>query len=513
MLTLLPWCPLKAQWTELTVGSEASQYLYALQLRGAWGGESSAMRPFSPSVVRRWRRDSTPPHAWQARFSAAPRRLEVLRPSALVTYAGGDLPWSNNDGAVWQGLGLTNVVSAGVAWSAGRWSVRLEPVFFRTQNAGFALQGDTTLGVNAFVDPPRSCCIDLPQRFGRTAYSRLDFGQSEARVEFGRFTAGLSTMNISWGPGLRHSLLFTGNAPGVPHLFLGSADAWRTRVGRLTGRLYYGRASSSGWEPLAAGPHRLVTGVLASWQPPSGRGFEVGAARLYNRYWPSNAASLQTLTAPFGSFFSDQETFAGGPADNQLISTYARWRSETHGLEVYAEFGRNDRSLDVRDVVVEPEQNSAWLIGFARTLRGPTPSFWLLRGDVVNGRVGSISRLNRGQALFYEHSSVTAGHTQRGQLLGSSLLERSGGLELALDRFSPRGRIGGVLTSRAMPESRLEGQLQGATRTQWALESSAARFVGQMEVTVRGGYVLDINRVAGQDGSAGYLSVGSRWKF
>ncbi|MEI6739313.1 MAG: hypothetical protein WCK74_03285 [Gemmatimonadaceae bacterium] len=502
-----------AQWGELTAGTEASPYLYAMQLRGWWGGESSAIRPVGPRVVQRWMRDSVGAHPWQSRFTPSTRALQLLRPTLMVAYVGGDFPWSVNDGALWQGLGVTTAVSMGLTARLGPVSLRLQPLLFRTENRGFALDGDTTRGRTPFADAARPCCIDLPQRFGRSPYARLDPGQSELRVELGPVVAGLSTRNISWGPGLRHSLLFTGNGPGVPHLFLGTSEAWRTPLGRLSGQLLYGKASPSGVEPAVAVRDRLVTGLVASWQPPSGRGLEIGAARLYHKFWPADGFTAHTLLAPFGSLFTDLQYYYGGDADNQLLSFFARWRSEAQGLEVYGEFGRNDRSIDLRDVVVEPEQNSAWLVGFAKSTARSAPVFWLFRGDIANGRIGSISRTNRPQVFFYEHAPITQGHTQRGQLIGTSLLERTGGMELAADRYAPNGRLGLLVTTRAMPPGNEEGVLSTQARTQWALEASAVRFVGAGDVTLRLGWVVDVNRAPGHDGHAAYLSVGSRWGF
>jgi hypothetical protein len=503
-----------AQWQELTSGTEASQYLYAMQLYGVWGGESSALRPFGPKAVARWMRDSATAHPWAPRFVASRRRIQWLRPMAVATYGAGDFPWSYNDGALWQGVGVTTAASVGVALRFGPLSLRVEPLAFRAQNAPFALDGDTTRGRTPFADAVRPGTIDLPQRFGRTPYARLDPGQSEFRLDLGPFAAGLSTMNRNWGPGLRHALLLTGNAPGVPHLFLGTSDRWVTPIGRLNGQLYYGKASPSGYGPDADRRDRLLTGIVGSWQPRNGRGFEIGGARLYNKFWPAGGFSARTLSAPFGSFFTDLQFYFGGEADNQLLTAFARWRSEAHGIEVYGEFGRNDRSIDVRDVVVEPEQNSAWMVGAARSTH-PTAggAFWLLRGDLVNGRVGSISRLSRGQALFYEHSPVTDGHTHRGQLLGSPLLERTGGVELAIDRFTPRGRMGAMLVNRAMPSDGAEGQPSAGVRTQWALELTGVRFRGPSDLFARAGVVLDARRAPQRDRHTTYLSVGTRLGF
>lgn len=502
--------PLSAQWSELTIGAEAEQYLRAMQLRGVWSGEASAIRPYGPQPVRRWMRDSVPAHPWSARFRADSGMVHLLRPMMMVNRTGGDFPWGFNDGALWQGVGLTTAVSAGFA-AHWRWvSLRLEPIFFRAQNADFTLAGDTTRGVNPFVDQMQPGTIDVPQRFGRVPYQRVDLGQSELRVDFGPFAAGLSTMNQVWGPGMRHTLILTGNAPGIPRLFLGSSHAWRTPLGRFSGQLLYGKAAPSGYEPSVQVPDRLVSGLVVSWQPPSGRGLEIGGARFYHRFWPKGGFGLRDLTIPFGSFFQDAQVYSGGAADNQLASIFFRWRAENDGFEVYGEFGRTDRSIDLRDVELEPEQNAAWLAGFTRLFGLSGPSFWLVRADVANARIGSISRLSRAQGTFYDHGRITQGHTLRGQILGTYLLERTGGLEVAVDHYARWGRVGGMLTQRAMPEDLREGVLAADARSQWALEGSATRFVGKHDLFMRAGWVLDVNRRPGADAAARFLTLGTR---
>lgn len=505
--------PLSAQWGELTIGAEAEQYLRAMQLRGVWGGEASAIRPYGPQPVRRWMRDSLSLHPWSARFradSGMVHRVHLLRPMVMVNGTFGDFPWGFNDGALWQGMGLTTAASVGVS-AHWRWiSLRVEPLFFRAQNGNFTLAGDTTRGINAFVDQQRPGSIDLPQRFGRTPYQRVDPGQSELRFDIGPFAAGVSTMPQVWGPGMRHALFLTGTGPGIPHLFLGTSRAWRTPAGRLSGKLLYGKAKPSGFEPSVAVRDRLVSGLVASWQPPSGRRVEIGVARFYHHFWPEGGFRLKYLSLPFGSLFKDVQIYEGGPADNQLASVFFRWRAEDDGFEVYGEFGRTDRSIDARDVALEPEHNAAWLAGFSRLFGLSASSFWLVRGDVANGRIGSITRLSRGQSTIYDHSPITQGHTVRGQLLGTYLLERTGGLEVSVDRYARWGRVGGVLTQRAMPEDLSEGVRAAAARSQWAVEGSATRFVGKHDLFMRAGLVLDVNRRPGTDATAKFLALGVR---
>ena len=500
----------RAQWTELVAGTEASRYLHAAQLTGLWGGEATGLRPYGPAVIDRWKRDSVARHPWASRFNRRTRWISILRPQLQGTYARGDFPWIQDDGPVWQGLGATTTASAGIALRIGPLSARLEPVVFRSGNQPFPLLGDTARRPSPFLDALRPYGIDLPQRFGRGTYQRVDAGQSEIRLDLKGLAVGVSTGTRMWGPGLRHGMLLSEQAPGIPHLFLGTSRAWRSPLGRLSGLLFYGKGTPSGFQPPIDTADRLISGAIAIWRPPTSEAFEFGVGRLYHKFWTGSELSARTFTAPFGSFFTDRQTYAAGEADNQLLTVFARLRSPEDGFEVYGEFGRNDRGYDARDIVLEPDHNSAWLIGFAKASRVAQPTFWLVRGDLVNGRIGSISRLNRAQAFFYEHYPITTGHTQRGQLLGSPLLERTGGAELAVDRYMRSGRIGLLLTSRAMPTEAFEGELSSRVRTQWAVETSLLRFVGRSDVLLRGGYILDVNRWPGLNGRASYLSLSTR---
>ncbi len=508
---LLP-AALGAQWREVTVGSEAELYLRAMQTRGVWNGEPAAIRGYGPQATGRWMNELVTDHPWAERFGADSSRVWLLRPMVQASFNSA-YAWGFNDGAAWQGQGATVAATLGFG-ARWRWvSLRVEPMFFRAQNGDFQLLGDTTRGANRFVDQQRPGSIDLPQRFGRAPYQRIDAGQSELRVDVGPVASGVSTMNRFWGPGVRHSLLLGGNSAGFPHLFLGTSRAWHTPIGRFAGQLVYGKLSPSDHAPPAPTRDRFGSGLVASWQPPSGKGFEVGVSRFYHREWPAGGPRLGDLTVPFGSLFEDFQVSKGGAADNQLISLFARWRAEEDGFEFFGEFGRNDRSGDSRDLALEPEHNSAWLLGFANTYHLEGTQLWMVRGEYVNGRIGSIQRLGRGQATFYDHSPITQGHTERGQLLGSPLLERSDGFELAVDRWARWGRAGLTVVQRAMPSDLEEGVSLATARSQWYTEASVVRFVDRGELFARAGLVFDLNRRPGSDELNSYLQAGARLNF
>src|SRR5690606_12669349 len=92
--------------------------------------------------------------------------------------------------------------------------------------------------------------IDLPVRFGRTAYTRAYLGQSSIRLNLKSFSVGISSENLWWGPGRRNSLIMSNTAPGFLHATLNTLKPIYTPVGSFEGQLIAGRLEGSGFGVL-----------------------------------------------------------------------------------------------------------------------------------------------------------------------------------------------------------------------------------------------------------------------
>jgi len=162
--------------------------------------------------------------------------------------------------------------------------------------------------------------------------------------------------------------------------------------------------------------------------------------------------------------------------------------------------------------VVEPEHNSAWMLGAFKVV-GPASladGFWTLRVEVGNGRVVPLQNIGRAQSTFYDHDRLTQGHTESGQLLGSPLIDRSGGIDFAADRWVRRGRIGVSLLERQMPGNLGVGFPAGDARSQWDVGVGGTVFVGSSDLTFAAGNVWDLNRLPSTDVGNAYVRVGVR---
>ena len=156
----------------LPVGDAWEEYLRVLQAVGLAGGGSLTVRPLSwgyslgtlnPGAEHPWALRVSPPSrtdlSGNVSISFAHPSLEIFVNSA---YADGQ-----NDGAVWQGKGLSTALEAGSTLSVGPLNLTVNPVLLYSQNASFELAPLNLPDMPVYGYPWR--WIDLPQRFGPDA--------------------------------------------------------------------------------------------------------------------------------------------------------------------------------------------------------------------------------------------------------------------------------------------------------------------------------------------------------
>lgn len=445
----------------------------------------------------------------------APTPAQTVRTVAVVASLGlrlnwnSDFPSSVEQGPAWTGRGLTTALQPRVA---ARWrgiSVVLAPKLWTTQNT--ALRLIPVAGANPYADAMRPLDIDLPQRLGPGSVGRLDPGHSA--LEFQSFGARLAFTSapVRIGPGLSHGILLSPDAPGFPRVELGTSRPLRTVIGDFQGTLSAGQIGQTAWAPDRRNGSRSGSFVEGRWRPLSNDRLELGGARFYNRDWSGARAS--DLFIPFGSLFNDAQVFQGGAADNQLVSIFGAVRSPDAGLEVWAEFGLNDRQTDARELAVELEHNSAWLFGLRKAWRNAAGALWSVEATGASAKIPPIERF-RGQATFYEHSPLTQGHTNRGHLLGTRLLERNGGSELRIDRHNTSGRIGLILGTRDLSQERALAVSEDRIRREWSVLAEWWRPVARgLELFGRVGAIADLNRHPTRgDAYSVILTTGATWR-
>lgn len=494
---------------EVLPGGELEGYLRMLQVAGKSRAYPWSVRGFSPGDVERLApRDSL--HPWAGRYTfergepGEPQlHVHPVRTRAVFNSA---FPYGGNDGAVWAGKGLTTAVEAGVT---ARWrglSLTLAPVAFHAQNAEFALEGEGTAGLAPFVDARYPNQIDLPQRFGEGAYSRIDPGQSTLRADVGPAAVGISTANQVWGPAFDYPIMQGTNAPGFVHAFLGTSRPLDLWIGKVHGRAFWGRLEESPFAPTAADSAvRFGTGLVVAFSPRGVPGLEFGFSRFFHMPWPEGGPGGEEIFKPLETFFKvnlynvivDGDTIesAESVVANQLAALFGRWTFPESGLELYGELASEDHRHNLRDWLLEPDHATTYSLGFRKVWMRDERRFWSIRGEILNGQASHLARTRR-QDPFYIHAHTRQGHTSRGQLLGSPEAYGGGASNLALDFYHPGGRVTGFW-KRAVRQEQGRFLSTGVVETPDVMQSLGAEallFRGRWELVGGLEGVYDFNR-------------------
>ena len=450
---------------EIFVSSQADNYLRYLQTVGKVPEHPWSSRGFSEREIRKLTaKDSASP--WRERFvddswQLGGIRFGLIAPHLSARYNTG-FAYGSNDGPVWAGRGLTSAAQLGFHASWKFISLKVAPVAFRSENQEFDIAATGRPGPGLFGNPDFGG-VDLPQRFGSTAYSQADPGESTLRIDLPFVTAGVSTANQGWGPGHTFPILLGNNAAGFPHAFVGSSEPINIGIGKLHGRVFWGELFQSDYSTVTGrstyvsraepGTKRFATGIILVAQPRGLPGLEVGGARFFHSIWPSSGIPRSYITKVFQGIhkknvkpdrFQDPRFPGGlddvGISDNQLVSLFARWVLPRSGFELHAEYGRDDHSYDFRDLIQELDHSRSYSVGARKVFRSTPDGLTAGRVEILNFQLPQLSRY-RGEGEMYVHGLIRQGHTYKGQLLGADAGVGIGaGSVMAVDRFTPGGR-------------------------------------------------------------------------
>ena len=492
---------------EVFAGSEVEGYLRALQNVGTIGEYPWSIRAFSPGEVDALGVPEETPWGERYRFGLAGYGLTRPRLDAVYNSA---FPFGGNDGPIWAGRGVTGAIRVGGYLRYGPVSLVVAPVVFWAQNQAFPLAPIPDPGDNPYRSPLSPNNIDLPQRFGEGAYSRVDAGYSTLRLGAGGVTLGFSTAPQQWGPSDRHPLVLGPNAGGFPHAFMGTERPVNIGIGKLHVRYMAGRLEQSEWAPASdLASSRSAVGLVFALMPRGLAGLELGMIRFIHREWPEGGPGSSELFQPFEALFKKSIPDAVTRfADNQLLSAFARWNVPSAGFEAFGEFVRIDHAVDSRVLAEEPDDLSGYALGVGRVWEGRGSGtrggtrLTVLRAEVLSTvsshRQRGGARLEYAQVArhMYRHGGITEGHTHRGQLLvspeghggqvatvGVDRFDSGGGWSLDLQRSVERDRTVGMVEEGAAPAD-----------VSYVLGGSVVRFFTRMDFRAGLAGVYDMNR-------------------
>jgi hypothetical protein len=420
---------------DFTTGSEMEDYLRVMQIAGKVPLYPWSIRGFSRrEITRLATADSTGPWKLREGFNTSAATVGPLRLGVTFNSA---YPYGANDGPVWAGRGLTSIASGGFAAALGPIAIAIDPLAFRASNTAFDLLPNGLTGQQAFNHGTFSDRVDLPQRFGSAPYSRVDPGNSSIRFDSRLVTFGVSTANEWIGPATEFPFLLGNNAPGFPHLFIGTGEPLNIWLGRIHTRLMWGKLYQSDYSPVtgptqfafdtagggvvSGGTIRLATSGEVVFLPRGVSGLELGLARFFHVPNTPGEPNSAFWRKPLEVLFLKNELAKGdiGGFDNQLASVFFRWAFPRAGLEVFGERGFEDQLYDFRDLILNLDHEREYMLGFQKVLRASSTGVDVLRAELVNYQEPGLAR-DRVEGGIYVHATLRQGHTNRGQLLGAS---------------------------------------------------------------------------------------------
>ncbi|MEY2595759.1 MAG: hypothetical protein RI965_1031 [Bacteroidota bacterium] len=289
----------------------------------------------------------------------------VLLPAELTQQLNTRTPYGYNDGSFLKARGYQVSAMAGFYLKAGPLEVQAQPNITYSQNNSYyttASWGSKTYP-NIFKKYP---------------------GQTEASINFGPISGGISTANRWYGPGIHNSIMLSNNAPGFANVFIRTKRPLKTPIGSFEWTL------STGWlhedslyafenyrmQPFSNRNRRMLyNGLMISHQPKWFKGMHVGLIRAYDTKSASNFNSDQFKNSNFVDKYLPVFTvltkskiiyFEDAKERDQQASLFMRWVSTKDHFEWYAEYGWNDHSINMRDLIMGPGHSAVYLTGLKK---------------------------------------------------------------------------------------------------------------------------------------------------
>ncbi len=335
-----------------------------------------------------------------------------LLPLVLQQQFNSHHPYGWNDGAMIQAKGYQFLARPGVKIKYGIFDAQLAPELVFANNGNFA--------TSQYGNPSNK------------SYSNFFLGQSFFSVSISALSAGISTQNIWWGPGIHSSLLMSNNAPGFLHAFIGTRKPIKTPIGSIEFNLIGAQLNSSsgiGYENNHLQPRnvnnnwRYLNSYVISWQPKWINGLFLGITRSFQQYGDAAfnrqmgfiGKYLPVLYLPIkkANNFSDDTLVT-----DQLVSFFLRWVLPKSNAEIYVEYGKNDYGVNFRDYIIAPTHSSAYTVGFRKLIPKTKEQYIQIETEFTH-LSQSPDALVRYSGNWYAHNEIFQGYTHENQIIGS----------------------------------------------------------------------------------------------
>ena len=318
-------------------------------------------------------------------------------------------PYGWNDGPLSFSKGYQFVGSGGVYLRLGNIHLTLRPEFFKTASEPY----------------------ETSDRWGQrtSALSKLTFGQSSLRMDFGPISVGASTQNLWLGPGRYSSLLMSNNAPGFNHFSIETNRPLKTPIGSFEIKIIGGTLFNNKNQNFENGNLKLtgvygitsfekyLSSISVSYSPLFFKNFYLTANRAFTLPTQEKPSSKLTdyyliaLKPLFRNAYQDNSL----PID-QVLSGSAKYVFPKEHAEVYFEYGWNDGKSNSRDLILDIAHSAASTFGLKK-LQNLNNNSYLIIDMESTYMTQKPSYLQRNAGNWYVHEN--GGYINENQILGA----------------------------------------------------------------------------------------------
>ena len=375
-------------------------------------------------------------------------------------------PYNRNNGSMIPNRGIQHILSPGFLIELGPVELKIKPEYHFAENKHFEGFWEDHYPVIWAKRYELWNKIDMPERFGEKKINRLLLGQSSLKINFNKFSIGLSSENLWWGPSFRNSIMLSNHAQGFKHITVNTREPLNTKIGDFEFQFITGRLENSGFKPPGSereyagsklyvpkinqnseeNDWRFLQGFIFSYSPEWIDGLSIGFIRWVQMYsalikgnysWidhkPSYLPVFQNL------FRNNDKNVDYEFQTNQAAGFFLKWIWLDSKSEIYFEFHHNDSKHNIRDLLLDSDHSRAATIGFQKI-------FLVNNNEILfnwewTQMEQNASRLVRNAGSWYEHAWVFDGYTNKGEVLGSSIGPGSNSHYFSISKIKKFDRI------------------------------------------------------------------------
>lgn len=380
---------------------------------------------------------------------------KVFAPEWFNSY-NSEVPYGQNDGALWQGKGYNSSLTFGARIEAYGFEVTFKPQLCYSQNKEYDYLIDRSRSAFSLNEKGSEYGylwgnIDLPQRFGDSYFYTYDWGDTELRWTWYSFTLGAGFQSPWLGPAWLNPMLGSNNASTYPKIDIGFRKTkiffprFKWYIGEIEGRIWCGKLTESKYyDNNPENNERMLNGISASYSPSFIPGFTFGINRIFITNWAKH--NLKYIGRLFTLSHRNGSQEGNGEDEDQKISIFIDWLLPNVGFEVYGELGIDDFTSEK---LSNPFHTAIYTIGVKQCVPLPVSKISEKVSDLKSELIFEWNNFEMSQDFqmqwqymgYYAHGQISQGYTQKGQILGAGTGYFGNSQFLGYKVYFPKGYI------------------------------------------------------------------------